>query len=166
MNKGGAVAGSLAIACALAIAACGAFRIEPSSSPEPTPEPTLKAVSRSSPDPEEALALQACSFLASGNGPGRGMEVVSRMAKIPVKDIRRYLPMGDALATESTQMVYVITTTGAVDLPLAGTDIQPLCVVVAGSPRADWYDLGDSSVPLPPSFQALAPDRVLPTLSP
>jgi len=131
-------------------------------------DPSMEAVSRSSPQPAAKQALEACGF---NDFQQRPLSMVAGMGKAPSGYAARdYAPLTGRepeLMTEAP--VWMIQFTGEMPNPFAGEVwIDPLCVVING--EAGFYGIGDTilpdgsvSTPLP---VAELPSYSLPSLAP
>jgi hypothetical protein len=129
---------------------------------------SIVPVSASHPSSDAAAALEACGFLTpGGNGIGYSLGIVSGMGLVsPGRNANFYAPIGNTPEVKTDAPLWVITTSGRVDLVLAGTLIDGTCIVAPGSTNPLWLatgpfvsDNGVSSTPMPqpPAVRRLPP---------
>lgn len=153
------------VACSFALDGCAKLD-HPSESATSSHEPSLEAVSRSRPNTSALRALQACGLVNTGS-TADGMDAVGQMGMVEMKDANRYVALGDAMRSESTQLVWIIVANRTIEMPLAGAIEGGLCLVPVGSTAdAAWFSIDDNRGPNGSPIQAVLPDRALPTLSP
>jgi hypothetical protein len=158
-----------AICLGIALSSCAQAGIAvPTTTAEAGPpiDATIAPVSASHPSADAAAALTACGIVRS-DGYGYGIGIVSGMGLVsPGRNANRYAAIGNTPETQIDSPLWVITTSGNVELPLGGTLTDPTCIVAPGSTRRLWLVTGPSvgtngvsttPMPQPPAVLRLPP---------